>query len=510
MYTNSVNAPSRVLPITTKSRGKKSFLFFYSFLFAKLHEMTNSNSITSNIFVQQTFDGEKMVSSSVLNRRAAAPNVNDTSSATPTIAPAIAPAIAPTTTTASPATAAITIPATAATTSLATATTTSPATAATTSTDPMSDTPPVNNNNNDNSNKSKTDSSTSESSHQTSEFKFVSATIPKSTSLLKSANKEPIASRLANHLQQQRASHSAAQNKTKKNETIIAVTSPQVQHTSQVPPQPTPKQELLILPPPQQQQPPVPAAHRISPVSQPQYLRNYYSNRVDYKRYWSEANVAVLIQLHRKHYHGIISEDLSTRNRAWNNLTLEYNGITNDDREETELRHKWAKLLAKYNAERCCLMQQRRVSSGLQQPMPLVSYWNHFQYMDGYLSHLPVQDQHLYTRKRKRSQGDSQISQFLETQRLFLEHTTVKQQQQFDIMKENYDSMNKMNTKFVELCERATSGSRANEERYFNLIEKLVNREEEKKDCEIEKTRESNASVSVKEDDAQQTDTLSD
>jgi hypothetical protein len=241
-------------------------------------------------------------------------------------------------------------------------------------------------------------------------------------------------------------------------------------------------------------------------VPQPQYFRTPYSNSSsnseDFKRYWSEANIAVFIQLHRKHYLGITSEDAATSNAAWRNLTVEYNGITNDDRGLSELSHKWDKLLDKYNAERSYLMQQRRVSSGLQQPMPLVSYWNHFQYMDGYLAHLPVPDQSLYKRKRKRSQGELQINQLLDTQRLYLEHSTMKQQHQIDMMKENYDSMNKMNTKFVELCERVTAGTRVNEDRYLNLLEKLIKKEDSlKEDVPIttEKKRDPGPNVPVVE-----------
>jgi hypothetical protein len=431
--------------------------------------MTNSNNTNSNIFVQQTFDGEKMVSASVINRRVVPINTNDTSSNTATVTP--------TATTASPTatTLATTATTTAATKTTSTAATKTTATASTNAA-PVLNTPPANTNN-----KSNNDSN-AESSNQN--YKFVSAKV---TSLLKSANKEPIASRLANHLQQQRASHTAAQNKPNKNENVTVLTSPTPQH-------PTPP-----LPPPKQQQPPPPPAPSVSnhttPVPQSQYYRTTYSNLEDYKRYWSEANVAVLIQLHRKHYHGIISEDPSTSSAAWKNLTVEYNGITNDDRSLTELMCKWDKLLAKYNAERSCLMLQRRVSSGLQQPMPLVSYWNHFQYMDGYLAHLPVPDQCLYKRKRKRSQSELPISQLLDTQRLYMEQTALKQQQQIDMMVQSYDAMNKMNTKFVELCEKVTSGTRVNEDRYLNLLEKLIKKEDGHKDqnnarLTVEKLRE--------------------
>lgn len=214
------------------------------------------------------------------------------------------------------------------------------------------------------------------------------------------------------------------------------------------------------------------------------------------QKYWSEANIAILIQLHRKYYNGISSEDPKQSMDSWILLTKEYNGITFDDRSKYVLMKRWGKVMRKYNAERSCLVvQQQKSASSAAQQMPMVSYWNHFQYMDGYLSHLPIPEDSLYT-KRKGPEDDSDYDEVivetrkrhhnqeelmsddklsrLEKQRLAMEQTLQKQQVQIDMMKKNYDSMNKMNMKFVDMCEKVTSKNQTNETRYLDLLEKYM------------------------------------
>ncbi|KAI8981616.1 hypothetical protein BDF20DRAFT_911889 [Mycotypha africana] len=101
--------------------------------------------------------------------------------------------------------------------------------------------------------------------------------------------------------------------------------------------------------------------------------------------YWPESKVALLIQLHRKHYNGLSSEDEDKSLAAWVALTNEYNSITNDQRSRSSIMYKWERLMAKYNAERVFVQMQQPTSS-----LPAVSFWNHFQYMDEYLHHLPI------------------------------------------------------------------------------------------------------------------------
>ncbi|OAD05912.1 hypothetical protein MUCCIDRAFT_159609 [Mucor lusitanicus CBS 277.49] len=212
---------------------------------------------------------------------------------------------------------------------------------------------------------------------------------------------------------------------------------------------------------------------------------------VGHERVWSEANVAVLIQLHRKHYNGVTCQDTNQQDAAWAALTAEYNAITADNRSTPALLKKWGKLMAKYNAERAFLIMPR--PQGLQQPVPTVSYWNHFQYMDSYLSHVPIPENCIYKRKRRaedtaendlsatshakrpRTTTTTDLSmELLETQRAFMEKTLDRQNTQIEMMRANAESMHKMNMKFVNMCEKACTTSQANEERYLKLLEKCL------------------------------------
>ncbi|KAI8047296.1 uncharacterized protein B0P05DRAFT_576378 [Gilbertella persicaria] len=205
-------------------------------------------------------------------------------------------------------------------------------------------------------------------------------------------------------------------------------------------------------------------------------------------QYWSEANVAVLIQLHRKHYSGLSSEDTHKSKAAWTILTTEYTSITSDQRTLPDIKQKWDQLLAKYNAERACLMMQHR-QSGLQQPLPVVSYWNHFQYMDLYLSHLPVPENALdydedsvQSHKRKREEteeGHSVIKHLLDTQQMFMEQSMNRQEAQIQMIKDNYESMTRMNMRYVDMCERLTNKTQANEDRYMSLLDKISSLEKQ-------------------------------
>ncbi|KAK4511209.1 Vacuolar inheritance and morphology protein [Mucor velutinosus] len=260
----------------------------------------------------------------------------------------------------------------------------------------------------------------------------------------------------------------------------------------------------IVPSPAAEQQPqatPIPVQPRVSPqqqimhphiIIQPSFPGPY--DVVGYERVWSEANVAVLIQLHRKHYNGVTSMDMDQQNAAWTALTSEYNAITADNRSTPALIKKWGKLMAKYNAERAFLIMPR--PQGLQQPVPTVSYWNHFQYMDSYLSHVPIPENCILKRKRRErdneeSDSSDQITaattfhtkrlcamdlnmKLLETQRVFMEKTLDKQNTQIEMMKANAESMHKMNMKFVNICEKACTRSQTNEERYLNLLEKCL------------------------------------
>ncbi|KAI7891528.1 uncharacterized protein EV154DRAFT_507682 [Mucor mucedo] len=238
-----------------------------------------------------------------------------------------------------------------------------------------------------------------------------------------------------------------------------------------------------------------------SPPSATQFIISTPIDSPSYKheegyvqKYWSEANIAILIQLHRKYYNGISSEDPKQSVDSWIQLTKEYNSITHDDRSKHVLMRRWGKVMRKYNAERSCLVvQQQKSASAASQQMPMVSYWNHFQYMDGYLSHLSIPEDSLYSKKRdddsdydevivetrkRQHNGEEPITddklRWLEKQRLVMEQTLQKQQVQIDMMKKNYDSMNKMNMKFVDMCEKVTSKNQTNESRYLDLLEKYM------------------------------------
>ncbi|KAG2192953.1 hypothetical protein INT46_001210 [Mucor plumbeus] len=263
----------------------------------------------------------------------------------------------------------------------------------------------------------------------------------------------------------------------------------QHQQSAPIPVQPRPSQPQQVIQP--QQQPMHPQV-----ITQPSFPSAY--DVAGFDRVWSEANIAVLIQLHRKHYNGVTSMDVDKYNAAWAALTSEYNAITADNRSKHALIRKWGKLMAKYNAERAFLIMPR--PQGLQQPLPSVSYWNHFQYMDSYLNHVPVPENCIHKRKRRENEDDGESSyrtttptplptsgasskrprisdlnmELLETQRVFMEKTLDKQNTQIEMMKANVESMHEMNMKFVNICEKACTKSQVNEERYLNLLEKCL------------------------------------
>lgn len=264
----------------------------------------------------------------------------------------------------------------------------------------------------------------------------------------------------------------------------------QHQQSAPIPVQPRPPQPQQVIQP-QPQQPMHPQV-----IMQPSFPGAY--DVAGFDRVWSEANIAVLIQLHRKHYNGVTSMDADKYNAAWAALTSEYNAITADNRSKHALIRKWGKLMAKYNAERAFLIMPR--PQGLQQPLPSVSYWNHFQYMDSYLNHTPVPENCIHKRKRRENEDDGESSyrtttptplsssgasskrprisdfnmELLETQRVFMEKTLDKQNTQIEMMKANVESMHEMNMKFVNICEKACTKSQVNEERYLNLLEKCL------------------------------------
>jgi hypothetical protein len=194
------------------------------------------------------------------------------------------------------------------------------------------------------------------------------------------------------------------------------------------------------------------------------------------QKYWSEANIAILIQLHRKYFNP------TAQTVDWTQLTKEYNNITNDERTTPVLMKRWNKVMKKYNAERMCLVQQRTA-----QQMPLVSYWNHFQYLDGYLRHLPIPDDSLYTQdddeyedydrviqnKRKFDQVEPS-NERLKSLEDVLQQTMHRQQSQIDSIKTHYDDMSNMNMKFVDMCEKITLKTQSNENRYLDLLEKCI------------------------------------
>ncbi|KAI8639743.1 hypothetical protein BD408DRAFT_420838 [Parasitella parasitica] len=267
------------------------------------------------------------------------------------------------------------------------------------------------------------------------------------------------------------------------------------------PPQQPQHQQQQAAAIPVQPRPPQPHQQVLMPSSFPSAY-----DVAGFERVWSEANVAVLIQLHRKHYTMVTSMNADKYNDGWTALSSEYNAITADNRSKSALITKWDKLMAKYNAERAFLIMPR--PQGLQQPLPTVSYWNHFQYMDSYLSHVPLPENCILKRKHRENNDDNNNNnnnndddegkatykanpapptlsakrprtsdlnmELLEIQRVFMEKTLDKQNTQIEIMRTNVESMHKMNMKFVNICEKACSKGRLNEERYLNLLERCL------------------------------------
>ncbi|KAI9336462.1 hypothetical protein BD770DRAFT_401738 [Pilaira anomala] len=242
--------------------------------------------------------------------------------------------------------------------------------------------------------------------------------------------------------------------------------------------------------------PPPPSSSFVQPSSSfappppPPPNTNFSSKPVPYsphttktfQKYWSEANIAVLIQLHRKYFNNN-SNDPNLDN-TWSLLTKEYNAITCEDRSKQTVKKRWNKVMRKYNAERCCLQIQKTSS----QQMPPVSYWNHFLYLDGYLSHLPIPDDSLYIRHDDEDEdedydlvGVPEKKRKLDTSKVLeslLEQTMARQQSQIDSIKTHYDDMNKMNLKFVDMCEKVTLRNQSNESRFLDLLEKVYNKTE--------------------------------
>ncbi|GAN10640.1 hypothetical protein MAM1_0379d10184 [Mucor ambiguus] len=312
---------------------------------------------------------------------------------------------------------------------------------------------------------------------------------------IKAANASPKAKAIA--IKPYASSQSVIDTRAKSSHASRASTSSSSSSSAKAPIVPSPLQQLEQQ---QQQVAHIPVQPRISPPQQQQVVQPHMHPQViiqpsfpgpydvvGYERVWSEANVAVLIQLHRKHYNGVTSMDVDQQNMAWAALTSEYNAITADNRSTPVLIKKWDKLMAKYNAERAFLIMPR--PQGLQQPVPTVSYWNHFQYMDSYLSHVPIPENCIRKRKRRVEDTDESDSsdpakrprmttdlnmELLETQRVFMEKTLDKQNTQIEMMKANAESMHKMNMKFVNICEKACTRSQINEERYLNLLEKCL------------------------------------
>jgi hypothetical protein len=209
------------------------------------------------------------------------------------------------------------------------------------------------------------------------------------------------------------------------------------------------------------------------------------------QKYWSEANVAILVQLHRKYF---ATEETRHNPDNWNLLTKEYNAISSDSRPKKSIMDRWDKLMRKYNAERSCMALQQHNNTAISNTaMPIVSYWNHFQYIDSYLGHLPIPDDIIYKNARyeendndyddvvirnKRPRSESEEPQrkknTVDTQRLLMEQTLSSQQLQIDLIKKNYDAMAHMNMKFIEICEKVTTQQHNNENRYLNLLEKYM------------------------------------
>lgn len=192
------------------------------------------------------------------------------------------------------------------------------------------------------------------------------------------------------------------------------------------------------------------------------------------QKYWSEANIAMLIQLNRKYYNnGEVN---------WAQLTQEYNSITGEDRGVQAIINKWATLLKKYNAERSCMLQQQTSHKG-KSSIPMVSYWNHFQYMDSYLGHTPILEDSLQSEndldnnfenivipaRKKTTQSNDAYNYTI------MEQALKSQQSQIDLLQKNYETVSQMNFKFAELCEKITLKSQSNETRYLNLLEKYMN-----------------------------------
>ncbi|KAI8368577.1 hypothetical protein EDC96DRAFT_504838 [Choanephora cucurbitarum] len=198
--------------------------------------------------------------------------------------------------------------------------------------------------------------------------------------------------------------------------------------------------------------------------------------------YWSEADTAILIQLHRKYYPAIQEDTLDKENGAWSRLTTEFNMITQEQHSMLDLHHRWVQLMAKYNAERAHLMLQHRQASLQPQPFHVPSYWSHFQYMDLYLHHLPVPEDALYyqtqsSTPQKRPRLHEQDVEL--TQQLFETHRTSMQEQanQMKLMKQHYESIFKMNDKYMQLCERLFHQSQASEDRYRVLFDKIIEKQ---------------------------------
>ncbi|CAO3626742.1 unnamed protein product [Mucor hiemalis] len=224
--------------------------------------------------------------------------------------------------------------------------------------------------------------------------------------------------------------------------------------------------------------------------------------RVPPQKYWSEANIAMLIQLNRKYYNnGEVN---------WTQLAQEYNSITGEDRGLPSIITKWNILLKKYNAERSCMLQQQNSFNG-KTSIPMVSYWNHFQYIDSYLSHTPILEDSLLSEndldnnfenivipavregsRRKTTTQSNDAHNYT-----VMEQALKHQQSQIDLLQKNYETVSQMNLKFVELCEKITCKTQSNEARYLDLLEKYMNDKfsetiprKRRAECELEEDEE--------------------
>lgn len=254
-------------------------------------------------------------------------------------------------------------------------------------------------------------------------------------------------------------------------------------------------------------------SNNLDPTPQNRQIFKYNPfQRAKQQRYWSEANIVILIQLHKK----CLDENnnqLEFGLDKWIRLTEEFNEITGNNRRVDSVMERWTKVVKKYNAERqWVILEQQRSKSD-----KIISCWTHYQFLNSYLSHLPIPLSSSINGAEKRTRfvtrlyedddedsddtdydkpsnkkRNASLKSLFDTQRLMIEQTVTRQQSQIDMMKENYESMNKMNMKFVKVCERITARSETNEKRYLDLLEKYVNDKAENKNASADNSEGNN------------------